>query len=277
VQLGEAGQHTGTGLGLSLSRQFVHMMGGDLQVSSVPRQGSTFRFTLTATACASDASSRSPAGQAIGIESKSDAKRILVAEDNADTRLLLESLLTPIGFVVTSVADGLSAVKSVQQNVPDLVLMDLRMPGLSGTEATRRIRALDIASQPCVIMVTASAFEDERQLALEAGMNDVLRKPFNPDELYAMLEHWLGIKLLRRKIAEEQQKELLSDVALEDLERIPQALRNALAEAVRDMHPERLERGLAELKRDHPALAPGVEAMIAKMKYRELWDLLRGR
>jgi len=277
VQLGEAGLQTGTGLGLSLSRQFVQMMGGDLQVHSIPGQGSIFRFALTAVACEGNTSTRPPAGQVIGMEKDGGVRHILVAEDNADTRLLLESLLTPVGFMVRSVADGLSAVTAVQENLPDLVLMDLRMSGLSGTEATRRIRALNLAFQPCVIMVTASAFEDEREIAFEAGMDDVLRKPFNPDDLYAMLEDRLGIKFVRRNAPEGAKIEAQPELTIEDLKRMPEGLRNGLAEAVRDMNPERLERSLAELKVDHPALASGVEAMIAQLKYRELWNLLRGK
>jgi len=277
VQLGEVGLQAGTGLGLSLSQQFVHMLGGDLLVHSIPGQGSTFHFALTATVCEGDSGARPPVGQVIGMERDGGVKHILVVEDNADTRLLLESLLIPIGFVVTSVADGLSAVTAVQENPPDLVLMDLRMPGLNGTEAARRIRTLDIATQPYVIMVTASAFEGERQIATEAGMDDVLHKPFNPDDLYAMLERWLSIKLVRTNAREDLQMKPQPEPTIEDLEVLSEVLRKALMEAVRDLNREQLAESLAVLKRDHPALAPGVETMIAKLKFRELWNLLRGR
>ncbi|HOX50155.1 MAG TPA: response regulator [Fibrobacteria bacterium] len=121
-------------------------------------------------------------------------RRILVAEDNAINQLVVEGILSSMGYEVRLVTDGVQAIQALESEPFDLVLMDCQMPRLNGFEATRRIRSPDSrAIEPGIpiVALTANALDDDRDLCLEAGMDDYLPKPFAPESLGAMLEKWL--------------------------------------------------------------------------------------
>ena len=117
-------------------------------------------------------------------------KHILLVEDNPINALLARALLGREGCDVDHVARGLDAIAAVKVGAYDLILMDMRMPGLSGEETARALRAAGIDTP--IVAVTANAFEDDRHACLAAGMNDFLVKPMSPDALRAMLTRWTG-------------------------------------------------------------------------------------
>jgi CheY-like chemotaxis protein len=115
-------------------------------------------------------------------------KRVLLAEDNPINALLARTLLQREGCQVDRVASGEEALAALQAGTYDLVLMDVRMPGMTGTQATRALRSRGIKTP--VVALTADAFEDDRKACLDAGMDDVLVKPLNPDALRGALVRW---------------------------------------------------------------------------------------
>ena len=187
-------QFGGTGLGLAISERLVRMMGGEIQVSSVLGQGTTFSFSLRLPI---DRQPGASSAQALGggafEELQLEGKRILVAEDNAINQFIVEELLAPSGATVTLVENGLLALEAVTQGHFDLVLMDMQMPVMDGLEATRRIRLLatPAARDLPIIAVTANAMTEDRDSGFAAGMNDYLTKPIEPAELRRMLLKWL--------------------------------------------------------------------------------------
>ena len=114
--------------------------------------------------------------------------RVLVAEDNPVNALLAKSLLRREGCTVELAGTGDEALLALQRSRYDLVLMDMRMPGLDGPAATRALRAR--GDETPVIAVTANAFDEDRRACLEAGMNDFLTKPVDPAALRAALARW---------------------------------------------------------------------------------------
>jgi CheY-like chemotaxis protein len=116
--------------------------------------------------------------------------RILLVEDNPINALLARALLTREGCAVDHALGGEEAMAAVKVGAYDLILMDMRMPGLSGEETARALRALGVATP--IVALTANAFEDDRHACLAAGMNDFLVKPLSPDALRAMLTRWAG-------------------------------------------------------------------------------------
>jgi signal transduction histidine kinase len=179
-------KYGGTGLGLKISRELALLMGGDIQVSSVPGEGSRFWLELPLNAC--DAPSpEQPAVLAIG---DYGGKRVLVVEDNLVNQKLAVKLLEKFGLDVTLAGDGAQALVCFEQNDFDLVLMDCQMPVMDGYAATRQLRKQGVAVP--VVALTANVSSDDRELCMAAGMNDFLAKPYTLQKLRDVVDRWLG-------------------------------------------------------------------------------------
>ncbi len=188
--------HEGTGLGLAISRRFVEMMGGAISVSSSVNVGSTFTVTIPVAVGASH--DVAPPAEAhrrvVRLAPTMPRYRVLVVDDRTESRLLLTSLLQPLGFGLREACNGQEAVAVWQVWEPHLILMDIRMPVMDGDAATRHIKATTTPGQaPIIVALTASAFEDERDAMLAAGCDDFLRKPFREHELLTLLQRHLGL------------------------------------------------------------------------------------
>ena len=187
------GASSGTGLGASIAKQLVELMGGTMSFTSTLGQGTTFTIRLPLKKC-----KRSEIPQAVRVDAGDDdalqGLHVLLVEDNDLNAEIAQFTLDRAGANVTHAKDGESAVEAFAASVPyeyDVVLMDIMMPGIDGLEATRQIRALnreDAATTP-IIAVSANAFADDRRLSREAGMNAHLSKPVSSQELVEALAH----------------------------------------------------------------------------------------
>jgi signal transduction histidine kinase/CheY-like chemotaxis protein len=179
----------GSGLGLAISRRLVQRMEGDLTVASRPGRGSTFtaRFVLPVDPHAALPKSVAPQGD--------DARfhgHVLLVEDIPDNRKLAVEILQGLGCTVDVVPSAGEAVERVGADRYDLVFMDCQMPGLSGFEATRRIRGRERDGQHLpIVALTASAMPEDRARCLDAGMDDYVTKPFSRQDLREALLRWL--------------------------------------------------------------------------------------
>lgn len=197
---GIARRYGGTGLGLEISRTLARMMGGDISVWSRPGQGSCFTVLLPLPECdalpaaAAQVSAPVPSPQSSDtVQAAAGPLDILVVEDDPSSRLYLSTLLDQLGHRVRQVSDGAQALDALNEHWADVVLMDMHMPVLDGLATTRRLRLRpDALGQVPVIAVTADAYEVARANALQAGMNDVLVKPFDAAAIRALLGRWFG-------------------------------------------------------------------------------------
>ena len=178
----------GTGLGLAICRRIVELMGGEIGVSSVEGEGSTFWFELTLPAA-------EPAAAPIETQTATELERpvrLLLVEDVAINRELVKTVLAPFDIEIETAEDGVDAIEAFRRGVYDLVLMDVQMPVMDGLTATRRIRALPMAAAAAtpIVAMTANVLPEQIAKCVEAGMDGHLGKPMNPTELLATIAHW---------------------------------------------------------------------------------------
>ncbi len=196
----------GTGLGLTISRQYVRMMGGDIAVRSEMGKGSTFVFDVrTKVAPAADVRNMPAVQRVIGLAPGQPTYRILIAEDRWENRALLLRLLEPLGFELREASNGKEAIEISESWQPHLIFMDMRMPVLDGYAATKQIKASKESQSPLIIALTASVFEHERMTILEQGCDDFIRKPFREEVIFEKLAQRLGVQFIY-----EEKKPLLT-------------------------------------------------------------------
>ncbi len=186
------GREEGTGLGLTISRQIVQLMGGDIQVESTLNKGSVFWFDLKLKEISESEETKKTAPSDI-TGYKGDRKNILVVEDNEESRAFLIDLLSSLDLEVFEAVNGREGVDLAIINKPDLIFMDLKMPVMNGLEAIREIKKLPDLNHIKIIMISSSATEQKQKESLDSGADDFIPKPVQVDELFEKMAFYLNL------------------------------------------------------------------------------------
>jgi signal transduction histidine kinase/DNA-binding LacI/PurR family transcriptional regulator/DNA-binding response OmpR family regulator len=187
----------GAGLGLAISRQLARAMGGDIQVTSVVGQGSTFWFELSVPVL--ESLIRTPSATQVVIGYTGARRSVLVVDDIATNRAVLAELLTGLGFKIYQAANGREGIDQAQERQPDLILMDRSMPVLDGFEAIRRIRQIAALQHTPIIAVSASVTAADSAASLAAGANAFVPKPIRLSELLEQISRLLNLDWVEAK------------------------------------------------------------------------------
>lgn len=219
----------GTGLGLPISLKYVQLMGGNITVTSTPSKGSLFAFDIQISLIDRiETPPKRPQRQVIRLANNQPEYKILIVDDVLESRLLLTTILSSIGFSVGEAENGQEAIKAWENWQPHLILMDMRMPVMGGYEATKQIRAIENSRQQqenirtAIIALTASAFEEQKKEFLAVGCDDLIRKPFQSEFLLEKINFFLGVEYEYEYEAEnesilEEDKKLESNLSDADL------------------------------------------------------------
>ncbi|MEG3874306.1 MULTISPECIES: response regulator [unclassified Microcoleus] len=275
----------GTGLGLTITKKYVQIMGGDIWVKSVLGEGTSFKFNIRVFAAISSEITVATFQRAIGLEADQPIYRILAVDDNQENRLLLVKMLQPIGFEVREAENGYQAVELWESWQPHLIWLDTRMPVMDGFEAVRQIRAKEKQTQwrTVIIALTASTFEEKKGEIIAAGCDDFVRKPFQEQILFDKMACYLGVRYLyqelprlpvgalRRYCVNEKPDSFFGGL----LAQMPQSWVKELHDAANDVNEELAIQLVDRIWESHPTLAEALKDLLADYRLDKIMDLTR--
>ncbi|MEG4988642.1 response regulator [Microcoleus sp. BR0-C5] len=273
----------GTGLGLTITKKYVQIMGGDIWVKSVLGEGTSFKFNIRVFAAISSEITVATLQRAIGLEADQPVYRILAVDDNQENRLLLVKMLQPIGFEVREAENGYQAVELWESWQPHLIWLDTRMPVMDGFEAVRQIRAKEKQThwRTIIIALTASTFEEKKGEILAAGCDDFVRKPFQEQILFDKMACYLGVRYLyqelprlpvgalRRYCVNEKPDSFFGGL----LAQMPQSWVQELYDAANDVNEELAIQLVDRIWESHPTLAEALKDLLADYRLDKIMDL----
>ena len=188
-------KYGGTGLGLAISKQLAELMDGEVGVRSTYGVGSTFSVVVQVGLRLPDSAvgqDRVSAALPVAQHLRFDGARILLAEDNLLNQQIAREMLEDAGATVILANDGKEAIDLATTGAFDCILMDVRMPGIDGLQATQALRGLAATSNVPIIAMTANAMVEDREECLRVGMNDFIPKPVNPEQFLEILGKWVA-------------------------------------------------------------------------------------
>ncbi len=281
---GQRSSSQGTGLGLPISRKFVEMMGGTLKVQSEAAKGTVFTFDIPVK-LADDAARKSSRTnrRVIGLKSGQPSFRLLVVEDNENSRNLLVKQLRTVGFEVDDAVNGREAIAKWRKWQPHLIWMDMRMPIMDGYKATALIKSEMQNCEPGVdtkiIALTASAFEEDRLKVIEYGCNDFIRKPYRASEIFEMTQKHLGVRYVFAKNDEclesgISNENMSCETMVTCINDLPEKVIVRLKEATELSDAAMLDEVIEQIRTENTGLAEALSKLAGNFAYDRILDLI---
>lgn len=278
VQVGGASTKTGTGLGLAITKQFVELLDGEVGVESEVGKGSSFWAKIPykdADAGEIVKLAEKESREIIGLDESQKGIKILMVEDHLDNRILLKNILDILGIEIKEAVNGQEAVDIFQSWKPDFIWMDRRMPIMNGETATRKIRELPGGDKVIIVALTASAFHEEREKIMDAGMDDFIAKPYRQDEIYQCMQKHLNLKYIYKDEHLEETKvssTYTKDELIEKIKELDSTLADELYNAALLLDLESMQQVLGKIDELDKELAGILRAAVYNYDYKNILD-----
>ncbi|MCP2727306.1 ATP-binding protein [Symplocastrum sp. BBK-W-15] len=281
----------GTGLGLTISRQFVQLMGGDINLTSTPGKGSIFRFNIQITLAnpVETAAKVTNKTRIIGLAQDQPEYRILIVDDRQENRDLIAQLLNIVGFQTRTAPDGEIAIAIWQEWHPHLIWMDMRMPIIDGYEATKYIKAksgerlenseIHPRHKTVIIALSASAFDEQQTNILAAGCDDFVRKPFQEQVIFEKMAEHLGVKYIHATQPDDTEtgqnpQSKIPNLTSADLTVMPTEWIEELHQAATEVDADKITQLIEQIPKTHHTLVTGLTQLLQKFCFDEILELL---
>lgn len=262
----------GTGLGLAISRRHIQMMGSEIVLESIPGEGAQFSFALTL-----------PPGEAVaeldtdwsGVKHLADGQSVyaLVVDDVETNRDVLSQILTHIGVSVDTAENGQEALDMIARKMPDIVLLDIRMPVMDGPQTLAQVFEQYGHEAMVMVAVTASVFDHQRKQYLDMGFDGLIDKPLRAEQVYETLAQFLDVKYIYKEVEKPAEMPVKAD--WQDLE-LPADLYKRLVYAIEIHSITDLRDLLVEINEESPALAKHLEDLAGEFDMMGIHEAVKG-
>ncbi|MBN2652510.1 MAG: response regulator [Spirochaetales bacterium] len=264
----------GTGLGLAISQRIVNLMGGSISAKNIEPHGSSFSFSIPILI-----SDKRPIPikkefkTIIGIAPSSKEITVLIVDDIKNNRNLIKSMISPIGFKILEATNGQEALDLIKVKPPDVVLMDMRMPVMDGYEASSKIKADKETREIPIIAITASAFDDQEHKVLASGVEEYIRKPFNPEELFDKLEQLLHIEYIYSSDLDSTKKQR-NDLKTQDLDILSINNVTTLKDSLLEGNSKKIREIISQISQESTAVATKIQKETENYNYSKLLQII---
>jgi adenylate cyclase len=275
----------GTGLGLTIARSFVQLMGGEITVSSLVGKGSVFKFDIKLSVVGTAGiKSQQPTRRVLTLEPNQLSYRILIADDALENRQLLINLLSPLGFELWEARNGIEVIEIWEKYCPHLIFMDIRMPVMDGYEATKQIRLrernrkdeqakMQTGQPTAIVALTAHALEKERTTAFSIGCDDFIQKPFREADIFDAMHKHIGVRFVYAESTAASTETKIEILTPEAIAALPPHLVANLRQAIYNLDVDLMQTLIAQISELNPPLASAIASLVKDFKYRQLLDL----
>lgn len=282
VQLESSEKHAGTGLGLTISKKFIELMGGELRVESIKGKGSMFSFDLNLPLVLNQLSSSSNALSDSSYINSAHGKLILIVDYSDDTRSMLVELLRPLGAKIFEAKSGNEAKELVSLYAPDFIFIDWRMKDGDGISTIEWIRSMKKMKQPVIIIMTANNFIERKAQAIQSGADELLSKPILEQDIYKVLTKYISVNPENnstgrgwKSFCQQADANFIDEnQALKIISQVPAVDIDKLKKVSLQLDAVLIKTEIERLSIKYPDLAGYLGHLNKSLQHKKLWDIL---